>query len=51
MNNQDFRAMKDQDRQYGEKMESKPVQKKEKHRPNFTRMSIEEMMQMEEDFA
>lgn len=51
VNNHDFRIMKQVDNQYGEQMKSgktAPKKVKEKHRTNFTRMTLAEIAAMED---
>lgn len=51
LNNEDFRNMKQVDRQYGEQTKSAktaPKKVKEKHRQNFTRMSLAQIAAMED---
>jgi membrane protein insertase Oxa1/YidC/SpoIIIJ len=52
-NEQDFHIMKQVDRQYGEQNKvAKPKKEKEKqkYRQDFTKMSVDDIMAMQEDY-
>ena len=50
VNGNDFNIMKQIDRQYGEKaMKSAPKKEKPKHRENYNKMSVNDIMAMNDD--
>ena len=52
MNSQDIRSMQADDRKYGDRSDKKIVMQKDKsqkHRQNFTRMSVQDIRGMQED--